>query len=245
MQLNYAQKTDVGLKRENNQDYLGVFTNKENLMFFAMADGVTGSNQGNIASKTVVDFLGEAWENSQLTGIDLIRDFLIEQSQEVNKKLRDLSKNDIENIKMATTFVGLVFIDQQVLSINVGDSRAYQFSGSQLIQLSQDHSLAAEMIKSGGVTEEDAANIQNGENITRYFGSDVLPEFATAIADFDLKDQFLLATDGLTKEVDEKDIIKILKSKKEIDIKVDQLIDKANDNSGFDNVSAIVIEAKE
>lgn len=245
MQLNYAQKTDIGLQRQINQDYLGVYTNASGLMFFVMADGVATTNQGNIASKTVVELLGNAWITSELTEVQATKDFIVEQSQDINKKIRGLSKNDSENTKMATTFVGLVFFDQQVLSINAGDSRSYQFNAGELIQLSQDHSLAAEMIRSAGVSEEQAANIQDGSRITRYFGSDVLPEFDTKVVDYSSQDQFLIATDGLTKQVDEDEIIAILKDKQDVEKKVDQLITKANDNSGSDNVSVIAIEVQE
>lgn len=244
MQLNYAQKSDTGLQRKNNQDYLGVFSNASDVLFFAMADGVAGTNQGNIASKTVIDFLGETWEKSKLTSIDQIQDFLINQSKSINQKLRKLSKDDAEELKMSTTFVGLVFVDQQVLSINVGDSRAYQFTDNKLIQLSQDHLFAAEMIKSGGVDSAQAANIQNGDKITRYFGSDTLPEFDTKVVQAKPNDQFLLSTDGLTKQVKESEIIKILQSENLAENKADQLINQANQNGGFDNVSVIVIEVQ-
>nr|MDS0177481.1 serine/threonine-protein phosphatase [Oenococcus oeni] len=135
-----------------------------------------------------------------------------------------------------------VAINNDVLIGNLGDSRAYIFDGKILKQLSFDHSFGNELIQNGQISKENVNNVPHHQSITRYFGLNAQTEMSFAVDKVKNNDIIMLATDGLTKQVKESDILHVIKSKhKSLSEMVARLINMANEQSGFDNVTVLLM----
>lgn len=232
--------TDIGRKREVNQDYVYV-TDKPvghipNL--FVVADGMGGHKAGDFASKYAVQVLEEHIRNNLGMGPELI---ITEAVQEANHKVVEKASENIEMEGMGTTLVVATIIEHTLYFANVGDSRLYLIRDG-IKQLSKDHSLVEEMVRLGGINEEEAKHHPDKNIITRAIGAknDVEVDFF----EYQLQkgDVILMCTDGLTNMVDDDEIFRIVKGGRDIVETAMQLVEKANENGGKDNIGIVLIE---
>lgn len=232
--------TDIGRKREVNQDYVYV-TDKPvghipNL--FVVADGMGGHKAGDFASKYAVQVLEEHIRNNLGMGPELI---ITEAVQEANHKVVEKASENIEMEGMGTTLVVATIIEHTLYFANVGDSRLYLIR-DEIKQLSKDHSLVEEMVRLGGINEEEAKHHPDKNIITRAIGAknDVEVDFF----EYQLQkgDVILMCTDGLTNMVDDDEIFRIVKGGRDIVETAMQLVEKANENGGKDNIGIVLIE---
>ena len=193
--------TDIGRKREVNQDYVYV-TDKPvghvpNL--FVVADGMGGHKAGDFASKYAVQVLEEHVRNHSGMGPELI---ITDAVREANRKIVEKAKQDTGLEGMGTTLVVATIIEHTLYFANVGDSRLYLIR-DEIKQLSKDHSLVEEMVRLGGINEEEAKHHPDKNIITRAIGAkdDVEVDFF----EYRLQkgDIILMCTDGLTNMVDD------------------------------------------
>ena len=231
--------TDIGQKRQMNQDY--IYTSSEpvgNLPnLFVVADGMGGHNAGDFASRYGVSVLVETIKKDKnFNPVKIIRNGIEEANREI---LEQAMENDTMS-GMGTTMVAATVVGGYAYVANVGDSRLY-LAGSSLRQITQDHSLVAEMVRLGELKPEEAVNHPDKNIITRAVGTgeDVKIDF------FDVKlesgDQILICSDGLTNMVSDRDIYEILRSGPG-ENRAQELVDQANANGGKDNIAVIVIE---
>ncbi len=231
--------TDIGQKRQMNQDY--IYTSAEpvgNLPnLFVVADGMGGHNAGDFASRYGVSVLVETVKKDKnFNPVKILRGGIEAANREI---LEQASEND-SMAGMGTTMVAATVVGGYAYVANVGDSRLY-VAGSSLRQITQDHSLVAEMVRLGELKPEEAVNHPDKNIITRAVGTseDVKIDF------FDVKlepgDQILICSDGLTNMVTDRDIYEILRSGPGED-RAQELVDQANANGGKDNIAVIVIE---
>ncbi|MSS63048.1 Stp1/IreP family PP2C-type Ser/Thr phosphatase [Velocimicrobium porci] len=235
--------TDVGVKRKINQDYVfceenavGSFPN-----LFIVADGMGGHKAGDYASKTCVETVVKSIQDSPLrTPISTMEEAI----GKANKRLYEEAANNSDLEGMGTTFVAAMISDDNLLYVaNIGDSRLYIINGDQIKQVTEDHSLVEEMIKNGELDRKDARFHPNKNIITRALGT-----AKTVVADYFevplLKgDSILLCSDGLCNMMDDDDIMYIVRHcQDDIQSAARQLIEKANENGGKDNISIILIE---
>ena len=231
--------TDIGLKRQMNQDF--IFTsetavgNLPNL--FVVADGMGGHNAGDFASRYGVSVLVESVRKDRnFNPVKILRNAI----ESANREVLSQARLDPAMAGMGTTTVVCTVVGGYAYVANVGDSRLY-VAGSELTQITQDHSLIAEMVRLGELTPEEGRNHPDKNIITRAVGTaeEVRIDF------FDIKlepgDRVLMCSDGLTNMVDDDRIYAILKGG-ELDTKVQELIDEANANGGKDNIAVILIE---
>lgn len=232
--------TDIGRKREVNQDYVYV-TDKPvghipNL--FVVADGMGGHKAGDFASKYAVQVLEEHIRNNLGMGPELI---ITEAVQEANHKVVEKASENIEMEGMGTTLVVATIIEHTLYFANVGDSRLYLIR-DEIKQLSKDHSLVEEMVRLGGINEEEAKHHPDKNIITRAIGAknDVEVDFF----EYQLQkgDVILMCTDGLTNMVDDDEIFRIVKGGRDIVETAMQLVEKANENGGKDNIGIVLVE---
>jgi len=232
--------TDVGRKREMNQDY--VFATDESLgtlpNLLVVADGMGGHKAGDFASKYTVEVLKEELKHTLKDGPEEI---LKDAAQTANHKLIEKADEDINLEGMGTTLVAATVIDHTLYFINVGDSRLYLLN-KDIRQLSRDHSLVEEMVRLGGIKPEEAKHHPDKNIITRAIG--VLPEVSADFFETVLVpgDTVLLCSDGLTNMVDDTDIKRIVLGQRDIVEKTQRLIDAANENGGKDNITVVLIE---
>lgn len=232
--------TDIGQKRETNQDYIYTSEiavgNLPNL--FIVADGMGGHNAGDFASRYTVEKVVETIALSTLTEpIALLGEAL----RSVNRSLLTVAMGEPCLQGTGTTFVAASITDGHMSVANVGDSRLYVVN-SQIAQVTKDHSLVQEMVRMGEMRPEEARVHPDKNIITRAVGA--ARDLAVDFFEVDLmpKDRVLLCSDGLTNMLEDEEIRKIICMQEEISDGVKQLIQAANENGGRDNISVILIE---
>ena len=232
--------TDIGRKREINQDY--VFATDETIgnlpNLLVVADGMGGHRAGDFASRFTVEVLAEEVQNSKETHPEQILGNAI---QTANERLMEEAAKDSRLEGMGTTLVAATILDHVLYFANVGDSRLYLIN-KEIRQLSKDHSMVEEMVRLGGLTEEEAKHHPDKNIITRAMGvkDKVEPDFF----EYRLKggDTILMCSDGLTNMVDDDEIFQIVKSARDIVEAVETLIQRANENGGSDNFGIVLAQ---
>ncbi len=231
--------TDVGRKRQVNQDY--VFTsetavgNLPNL--FIVADGMGGHNAGDFASSYTTEYVVREITSSDHTNpIRIIRSAI----ERANLALIEEAGKDIDKKGMGTTLVVATVIDDCLYVANVGDSRLYLVN-EDIAQITRDHSLVEEMVLSGKINRDEARVHPDKNIITRAIGAST--ELKVDFFDMKLRegDEILMCTDGLSNMIDDNDIRMIMEREDDVAGQVKALIDAANENGGKDNIGVIVI----
>lgn len=238
-------QTDVGRKRNTNQDYAGLFENQLKIPFAVLADGMGGHQAGDVASRMAVHNLGEDWEQSEVDDPEKAAQWLIQAIQKENELIFEKGQAKAEYLGMGTTIVGAVLLKDSFVLANIGDSRAYLVRNQQLMQLTEDHSLVNELVKSGEITREMAANHPRKNVLTRSLGMPGTVEVDVSNHSWLPDDYLLLCSDGLTNMVPEETILEILASQQPLEQKVNQLITLANEAGGLDNITALVVHFNE
>lgn len=243
MEINF--QTDVGRKRNTNQDYAGVFKNQAGISLAILADGMGGHQAGDVASEMAVNNLGDCWCENTLVEPEKVAQWLIKEIQRENEKIYQKGQSQPEYLGMGTTIVSAVMLDQSFVLANIGDSRAYLARNQELVQLTEDHSLVNELVKSGEITREMAANHPRKNVLTRSLGMPGMVEVDVTNQLWLPNDYLLLCSDGLTNMVSEADILTILMSEYSVAEKIKQLIERANAAGGADNITVLVIHFEE
>ena len=233
-------KTDVGVIREVNQDYVFVsdtpIGNLPNLL--VVADGMGGHKAGEYASRYAVEMVKE--ELAQDTS-DQPEAMLKNAIAAANQKLLTTARQDERMKGMGTTLIVATVVDKTLYFANVGDSRLYLLN-EEIKQLSKDHSLVQEMVRLGGLNQEEAKHHPDKNIITRAVGAKEKVE--VDFYEYRLKrgDIILMCTDGLTNMVEDEDILHIVKSSRDVVESVERLIERAKENGGSDNIGVVVAE---
>ncbi|WP_125605571.1 Stp1/IreP family PP2C-type Ser/Thr phosphatase [Lapidilactobacillus bayanensis] len=241
--MKIAYLTDIGKRRENNQDYVSVFKNKAGVLFGIVADGMGGHLGGDVASEMAVSQIGHDFLETGFAKIHDLRDWLLDELTNENSRLINVSSKFSDLTGMGTTFVAIMVVDNHYLVTNIGDSRGYLLRDGKLKQITEDHSLVNELVKYGKISPEQAKNHPQKNVITRTLGisKDVQPDSTHGTWHQD--DLFLLCTDGLTNMVPDEDIEKILTTEDiSLDEKAQRLIVQANVNGGLDNISVLLVQ---
>lgn len=247
----YSCASHIGKVRKNNEDYCEgeiIDTSLGSIGIFALADGMGGHKKGEVASKlaveNIINFLKENLIQNNNIKIDYIDDIIKQAYNNVNLIIHEKSINDIEYEGMGTTLTTAIIYKDSLYVANVGDSRCYLLKDNKFSQITVDHSVVQELINAKIITEEEAKDHPRRNHITRAMGTDELVIVDIFKHKINTGDKILLATDGLVGFVDDK-IIKVIISKdEEISNLTQSLIDMANELSGKDNVSVILIEDK-
>ena len=232
--------TDIGRKRHTNQDY--VYTSQKpvgNLPnLFVVADGMGGHKAGDFASKFTVETLCKSIAGSFKTEPEQIVTSAI---QTANHRLMEAALSDNRLEGMGTTLVVATVIEHTLYFANIGDSRLYVIN-EQIRQLSKDHSLVEEMVRLGGINEEEAKHHPDKNIITRAIGAKEPVEID--FFEYQLKrgDVILMCTDGLSNMVEDEEIYHIIKGRRDIVEAAEQLIDTANRNGGKDNIGIVLVD---
>ena len=231
--------TDVGQIRKMNQDFIYTSArpigNLPNL--FVVADGMGGHNAGDYASRYGVSVLTETIKEDQNNNPVMILRAAIEAA---NMAVLEKSKSDESLYGMGSTMVAATVVGDCLYVANVGDSRLYLLDGD-LRQITQDHSLIAEMVRMGELTPEEGANHPDKNIITRAIGTS--EEIKIDFFDVRLKkdSMFMMCSDGLYNMVEKKIISQVLKDD-QVEDKAGKLVQLANAGGGLDNIAVIVVE---
>ena len=237
----YSQ-SDIGLVRNNNQDFLDSGNISENCVFAIVCDGMGGANGGGTASHITVDFITENLEKFKVETMqeNEIKDLLIRLSQEANKKVFEMSRKDESLNGMGTTIIFSIISSNVVHLVHAGDSRAYMISEEKIIQITRDHSIVQELVESGEITTEQAKNHPKKNVITRALGVnfDLKLDYYKHV--FKENDALLICTDGLTNYLDGNELLKIINDVGD-EKSVESFISEAKKRGGSDNITVVLI----
>ncbi|WP_194846908.1 Stp1/IreP family PP2C-type Ser/Thr phosphatase [Candidatus Neptunochlamydia vexilliferae] len=238
--------SDVGLVRKNNED---IFLNMKEHAFFALADGMGGHNAGEIAAKEAVRFVSASIEELFISrekewDIFDLSSFSKLCIENANSWVHHLGTKKRDYQGMGTTLCTLLFHERSLIYGHVGDSRVYRLRGGTLEQLTLDHSLSNEMLAQGQVSKEELEKLPKNV-LTRAIGTQNDVEAEIHIAPVMTNDIYLVCSDGLTDQVSDKEIAEILKNAKDIKSATTQLVERAKQEGGHDNVTVVTIKANE
>lgn len=236
--------SDIGKCRKNNEDAYYIAVGEEatdNL--FLIADGMGGCNAGEVASGSALEaFLAyyeqEKAKDTAAEPLDLLTGSVAAANQAVYTK----SNSAKEFAEMGTTIVAAAVREKKLYIAYVGDSRAYLFREKELLPLTTDHSYVMELVRLGTITKEEAAEHPKRNIITRAVGIKETVETDTIIQPLREGDMLLLCTDGLSGMLKDAEIAKVLGRKVSLEKKASLLIEKANQQGGYDNISLILVD---
>ncbi|MGN9160155.1 MULTISPECIES: Stp1/IreP family PP2C-type Ser/Thr phosphatase [unclassified Clostridium] len=232
-------ETDVGNKRTFNEDSVGYYE-EEDFGIFVIADGMGGHNAGEVASKIAIDTIIEYVINHKKDRSE--EEILNEAILSANRKIyRESLLNESCN-GMGTTLVGAFVRGNNLTMVNIGDSRGYILKDGQLVKVTKDHSLVQELLDNGTITNEEAKNHPNKNVITRALGTN--PVVTADYYSLDIRgvSKILLCSDGLTNEVSEEDIFRVLQGYNGNQCM--ELINMSKKNGGRDNISIIIFKGE-
>jgi len=249
MEIEFGARTDVGRVRENNEDS---FALAPELNLFVLSDGMGGLASGEAASRmTTETVLARCRETADpsvaligepIPGISNMSNRLASAIRWANREVYQAARQSATRQGMGATVVALWFAEEGRVSVaHVGDSRAYRLRGSELTQLTEDHSFVAEQVRRGMMTKHEAEESQMQNVLLRALG--IEPE-----AQVDLNeelliegDTLLLCSDGLFRELTDAQIASVLDEAEEPQEATERLVELANQAGGGDNITAIVV----
>ncbi|MDD5018502.1 MAG: Stp1/IreP family PP2C-type Ser/Thr phosphatase [Eubacteriales bacterium] len=232
--MKFYAKTHKGHIRRNNED--SFYAAPDGGFFAVVADGMGGHNAGDIASSIVVDTVVKSLR--AVKPEDVTKETMLELLSSANKCVWDDAAKNAKRRGMGSTATVAVFHGDDALIGQVGDSRAYLFSGGVLSQITKDHSYVQMLIDTGYISHKEALLHPQRNIITRAVG--IEPEVEADVYSVALKkeDCVLLCSDGLNAAVTDEDIADILNG--EIESAADRLVDLALQRGGSDNISVII-----
>ena len=230
-QIRCAWRTDVGKLRKNNQDAV-ILGNG----LAGVADGMGGHKGGEIASAGLRDGLLRETKDAEPD----IRT-LEKAVQKVNTELWERQKNDTSLSGMGTTLTVLWPKEKEMIIGQVGDSRAYLLRDGELTQVTNDHSMVADMVRKGVLTEEQAACHPMRNYITRAVGTETMIEVDMSVHDRKKGDRWLICSDGLHGTVFGDELIQMMMNEN-LDEAADKMLQAALNAGGKDNISLILLQ---
>lgn len=234
MDVRWGSASHQGRVREHNEDTVlaGPFV-------FAVADGMGGYAGGEVASGIAAAGLASVCDLHECDDpVARLRGALAE----VNDEIRRRASLDGAVREMGTTVAGVALVSGlRLLVFNVGDSRVYRLRAGQLSRLTEDHSVVAEMVRAGELTEDEARQHPHRNVVTRALGAEPTVEPAISLLEARVGDCFLVASDGLFNEVPDSQIGDVLATPGTVERRARALIDAALFRGARDNVSAVVL----
>jgi protein phosphatase len=248
-----AGKTDVGRVRASNEDNFG-FDKRHGI--YVVCDGMGGAAAGEVASKMGVDCLLDYFRRAGKDGkVEIVGVYPSEFSMRAialgsaihvaNQKIFDASRASEDYAGMGSTIVAVAVSDGEFSIANVGDSRIYRIRGNAIEQLTQDHSLVMEQVRRGLITAEEAKRVDYQNIVIRALGAEATVQADIEDLTAELGDVIVLCSDGLTRYLDERNILEIVRGATELEYAVDKLVITARDAGGADNITVLALKFQE
>ncbi len=238
MKVTVGQITDRGLnpRREVNEDSLLAMP-KRGLYF--VADGVGGRRGGQVASKTVVEIFTKVFTQEQT---DDLRDLVAGTIDFCNQKIFEDAAANPQLQGMATTIALLAVENTRAIVAHAGDSRVYRLDDQGLILLTEDHSEVNEALRSGVISEDQAASYPRRNVINRALGAEATVEADIIEIDIDESTSFLLCSDGITRYVTDEEIIRLMRSGRTPQAICESMKEICYSGGAEDNLTAIIVD---
>ncbi len=243
--------TDVGLKREGNEDS---FSTDDALGLYVVADGMGGHLAGEVASRVAVELINKSfnrWRESEAIEEDIFGvpdqtlssegNYILSSIRLANRVIHEMAQVHSEYHGMGTTVAVLAVFQERVITANIGDSRIYMLRNGHLERLSRDHTIVSEQVEMGIMDPKDAETSPLKHVLTRNLGS---TESVTAeIFEFEPAngDRFLLCTDGLTDLLNDEEILQMIQAEESPEVTCRNCVDEALKRGGHDNTTVVCV----
>lgn len=241
--LTVGAKTDLGQVRENNEDKFDFIEPDEPSVLatkgrvFAVADGMGGHSAGQIASELALSIFVRSYYADLKDDVEV---GITKAVREANAYIVDVARAVPGRSGMGATLTAAVIRDDDLFIAQVGDSRCYMLRGGKMEQITEDHSWVAEQVRAGTMSLEDAEQSPFRNVITRSMGGAPEVEPDVVAIKIQLGDRFLLCSDGLSGMVSDEEMADLV-SRGSPSVSAWNLVDRANQYGGKDNITAMVI----
>jgi serine/threonine protein phosphatase PrpC len=249
LHIEFASLSDPGKQREHNEDYLGVADPgsparaRTHGWLFVLADGVGGSEKGEIASEAAVEYLTAGFR--QASASEGLSALLIRLAQEANVKIYETGRaHSPGGTSMATTLVACAFRYDRVVVAHAGDSRCYLIRQHQTHLLTRDHTVAQEQARIGLISAKEAAEAPTRHVLSRSLGTDVFVNIETSDIQVYPGDVLLQCCDGLYHSIEPSEMAAIAGNGGDLAVAAKRLVDIANQRDGSDNISVQLIRVR-
>lgn len=235
-------KTDVGKQRDTNEDFYYISKPEDQIQVFILADGMGGYNGGEVASRlatvTTLSYIKSNFDETPKEKEDIMN--LVKSAMEyANMIVYEKSTTEKELEGMGTTLEVCLIYNNKVYIGHVGDSRTYRIRKDFIRKLTHDHSYVQKLVRDGTITEEEAKSHPKKNMLMKALGCTSFVEPDITIKAFIKGDTILMCSDGLSNMIDDEEMYEIIKTQGEQ--AAEKLVEKANENGGYDNITAIVI----
>lgn len=251
MQINAFGHTDIGKKRDLNEDNyicLALLEEHYSPYLIAVADGMGGHSGGEMASTLVINVLREtilSHIKKERCALSRVQTILEDSIRNANEKIFLKASEDKQLIGMGTTLVVAFISDNTATVSNIGDSRAYLVQQNSIQQITADHTWRAEQLRANALTEEAILNSPFKDMITRFIGFKPDLKIDTYKVGISGNDYLLLCTDGLHTLIQNEEIRETVMKLKEPEKICRELIGIANQRGGYDNITVAVAFVQE
>jgi protein phosphatase len=237
--LEIGSATDVGKRRDHNEDAFVTFQTEDGGQVLVVADGMGGHLAGEVASEMAIEIL-----QRELTRPSDDPSMALKAAIELaNQEIWDEAARDPEKTGMGSTIVAAIVLNNQAYLANAGDSPSYLVRDGQTEQITHDHGLVAEQVEAGIITEEDAAHHPYRHILTRCLGAEATVEVETyPPRELQPGDVLVLCSDGLTEHVSKREVAALTTAPDPL-VVAQGLIDVANQRGGHDNITVVVARA--
>lgn len=243
--MEFVAKTDVGLRRSNNEDSYFAKKYSDEVSLYIVADGLGGYEGGEIASRLLTIKMSRYFEehlNDDLKDESIVSDILLTALDKINGEIYKMEKSSPKYNGMGTTIVLVAVIYNKVYYLSVGDSRLYYISNDRnsIKQITEDDTYVNTLLKTNAIEQKDVENHPQKHVLTKAIG--VFKDIKTELHVLnETSGYLLLCTDGLTNMLDNEAILQVLQMKK-FENTANEYIKKANENGGVDNTTVVVIK---
>ena len=251
MRIRASGITDVGLKREDNEDS---YSKEDSLGLYVVADGMGGHLAGEVASRVAVEMINKSvrkWleeeaREDELFGppdssLSLIGNYILSSIRMANRVGYEMALDHEEYHGMGTTVVILYVTPSLIIAANVGDSRIYMVRDGHLERLSKDHTIVAEQVEMGTMTEEEATTSPLRHILTKNLGSSETLEPDIFEIEPSDRDRFVLCSDGLTDLVSDDEIFEMTQKNKDPSNLCRKFVDTVLKRGAHDNATIVSV----
>lgn len=251
MQITSSGITDVGLKREGNEDSFHI---EESLGLYIVADGMGGHLAGEVASQVAVNTIAKSfrkWVEEKIPDDELFGSYdeslslhgnhVLSSIGAANRIVHEMALENEQYHGMGTTIVTLLVTPHLIIAANVGDSRLYLVRKGRIERLSRDHTIVYEQVERGVMTPEEAESSPLKHVLTKNLGSSEYVEPDIFEIEPDNDDRFILCTDGLTDLVNDEEILAMTKDEGGPDTLCRQFVERALKRGGHDNTTVVSV----
>ncbi|WP_442603902.1 Stp1/IreP family PP2C-type Ser/Thr phosphatase [Paenibacillus sp. KN14-4R] len=238
-----ASRTDIGRVRLVNEDRAYIQHQLNGFELAIIADGMGGHQAGDVASQMAIDLIAKEMQQVSLSmTFEQREELVLSAIKTANERIYQYASERVIYQGMGTTVVVALASQEELLLAHIGDSRAYRVNGEEITQLTVDHSLVNELVKSGQLTPEEAAHHPRRNVVTRALGTEATIEADIKTIQLEPGEIILLCSDGLSNMIESDDMVRIIHSQDSMDKAVDLLIHEALLAGGDDNITVVLMQ---